>query len=541
MEAEADWKALEVSRDPDSVEGAMIGLSETSLGDPDPPSWVQLLLGTHPALADRVAMAHAWERPEAAAEMFPATEPYDSGLLDVGDGHECTGSAAATGRETARLPPRRPRLGRDARPAAVLRPGAVPPSRPRRAGRAQPQASEPDADLARTRPRTSSPTSSGCASSGIEKWTSSGCPGERPSPGLRAGHRRRVDALVLGPRDHDLPREVAWLTHDVGRIFPEEWERFAAAVPALRHLPLVDAYAELLFDPDPDVRDHAACEWCAWEDAHVSLAPGHRRNPRFDDDPEYRLRFARLVTHYWRHAAFLEEDQLIRDAATLNGIPGVLIHGRYDVSSPLETAWRLSRNWTTSRLQVLDDAGHGAATRSSRPCSRARRNRDLVAQVSVYSGPEPPSGGVRRPPFAEIAPHWTQFDGVLDRDHAVSEVAALVHVRRAHPRPRLRHGASNAMGDLEMARLVVARAVARCEDRGQLVEDVLSVGLGIARGAPVRISAASSFGASGSARSASSPSSRSSCSQRTADVEAPVEGLAHVPHLVELLPDAGLP
>ena len=59
MEAEADWKALEVSRDPDSVEGAM-KLSETSLGDPDPPSWVQLLLGTHPALADRVAMAHAW-------------------------------------------------------------------------------------------------------------------------------------------------------------------------------------------------------------------------------------------------------------------------------------------------------------------------------------------------------------------------------------------------------------------------------------------------------------------------------------------------
>ena len=154
-------------------------------------------------------------------------------------------------------------------------------------------------------------------------------------------------------------REVEWLTHDVGRIFPEEWERFAAAVPeGLRHLRLVDAYAELLFDPDPAVRDRAAREWCAWEDAHVSLTPGHRPNPHFED-PEYRLRFARLVTHYWRHAAFLEEDQLLRDAATLNGIPGVLIHGRYDVSGPLETAWRLSRSWTTSRLQVLDDAGHG--------------------------------------------------------------------------------------------------------------------------------------------------------------------------------------
>nr|MBA3376503.1 M48 family metalloprotease [Actinomycetota bacterium] len=60
MEAEADWKALEVTRDPESIEGAMVGLSETSLGDPDPPAWTQLLLGTHPPLADRVAMARAW-------------------------------------------------------------------------------------------------------------------------------------------------------------------------------------------------------------------------------------------------------------------------------------------------------------------------------------------------------------------------------------------------------------------------------------------------------------------------------------------------
>ena len=60
MEAEADWKALEVTRDPDALEGVMLGLSETSLGDPDPPAWTQLLLGTHPALVDRIAMARAW-------------------------------------------------------------------------------------------------------------------------------------------------------------------------------------------------------------------------------------------------------------------------------------------------------------------------------------------------------------------------------------------------------------------------------------------------------------------------------------------------
>jgi proline iminopeptidase len=145
----------------------------------------------------------------------------------------------------------------------------------------------------------------------------------------------------------------------VGRIFPREWNRFATAVPAsLRRLPLIDAYAMLLFDPDPVVREHAAREWCAWEDAHVSLAPGHRPSPRYED-PAFRLRFARLVTHYWRNAAFLEDNQLIRDAPTLDGIPGVLIHGRYDVSSPLETAWQLSQRWSTGQLRVLDDMGHG--------------------------------------------------------------------------------------------------------------------------------------------------------------------------------------
>jgi proline iminopeptidase len=150
---------------------------------------------------------------------------------------------------------------------------------------------------------------------------------------------------------------VRWLTEDVGRIFPQEWDRFASAVPErLRHLPLVDAYAELL--ADPTTQDDAAVEWCAREDAHISLTPGHQPSLRYEE-PAFRLRFARLVTHYWRNAAFLEEDQLLRDAARLNGIPGILIHGRYDVSSPLETAWRLSRRWTSSELRILDDAGHG--------------------------------------------------------------------------------------------------------------------------------------------------------------------------------------
>ena len=170
---------------------------------------------------------------------------------------------------------------------------------------------------------------------------------------------RRVAALVLALVTTTSRDEVAWMTEGVGRIFPQEWERFVDAVPEhLRDRPLVEAYAIMLADPDPAVQDRAAREWCAWEDAHVSLTPGHQPSPRYAD-PEFRLRFARLVTHYWRHHAFLGPDQLLRDAATLDGIPGVLIHGRYDVSSPLATAWTLARRWATGELHILDDAGHG--------------------------------------------------------------------------------------------------------------------------------------------------------------------------------------
>src|SRR5438132_3307400 len=295
---------------------------------------------------------------------FPAIEPYDGGMLDVGDGHqvywECCGN-----------PHGKPALYLHGGPGSGCSPGQRRFFDPhayrvvlfdqRGTGRSRPLASEPNADLrANTTPHLIADIEALRRLHGVERWTILGLSwGTTLGLAYAQAHPQRVNALALALVTTTSRREVEWLTRDVGRIFPRQWERFAAAVPeTLRCLPLVDAYATLLFDADPAVREHAAREWCAWENTHVSLTPGHRPNPRYED-PEFRLRFARLVTHYWRHAAFLEDDQLVREAPRLNGIPGVLIHGRYDVSGPLETAWRLSQRWTTSRLQVLDDAGHG--------------------------------------------------------------------------------------------------------------------------------------------------------------------------------------
>ena len=121
--------------------------------------------------------------------------------------------------------------------------------------------------------------------------------------------------------------------------------------------PAADAYARLLADPDAEVRERAARDWCDWEEAIVSLESGGVPNPRYAD-ARFRMGFARTVTHYFRHAAWLDEDQLLRDAYRLAGIPGVLIHGRLDLGGPLVTAWELAQAWPGSELVVLDTAGH---------------------------------------------------------------------------------------------------------------------------------------------------------------------------------------
>jgi proline iminopeptidase len=297
-------------------------------------------------------------------DRFPPIEPYASGLLDVGEGHrvywECSGS-----------PSGEPALFLHGGPGAGAHAGArrfFDPARfrivaidQRGCGRSRPLASDDDANLStNTTPHLVADLEKLRVHLAIERWSIvlGMSWGTTLALAYAHAHRTRIDRLVLALLTTTSHAEVAWITEGVGAIFPREWERFRDAVPdRLRHPRLVDAYAEWLFDPDPAERDRAARAWCAWEDAHVSLTPGHQPFAKFED-PAFRLGFARLVTHYWRHAAFLD-GALLRDAAVLDGLPGEIIHGRYDVSGPLGTAWELAKRWKTSQLTVLENAGHG--------------------------------------------------------------------------------------------------------------------------------------------------------------------------------------
>jgi proline iminopeptidase len=292
-------------------------------------------------------------------ERFPSIDPHASGMLDVGDGHTLHWEVSGN-------PVGRAALYLHGGPGAGASPGArryfdprvwrivvfdqrgCGRSRPHDAPLATLDTARSIADIERLRVHL-----------GIERWTILGVSwGTTLALAYAHAHRDRVESMVLALVTTTSRAEVAWITEGVSVIFPREHRRFVDAIPAgLRHLRIVDAYATLLTDADPFVRAAAARAWCDWEDAHVSLSPGHAPSAFFDD-AERREVFARQVTHFWRHAAFLD-DSLLRDAARLDGIRAVLIHGRHDVSSPLGTALALHEAWSTSRLVVLDDCGHG--------------------------------------------------------------------------------------------------------------------------------------------------------------------------------------
>jgi proline iminopeptidase len=296
-----------------------------------------------------------------------APEPFETGVLDVGDGH-------ALFYEEVGAPDGMPVLYLHGGPGSGCTPGARLSFDPqqhravlfdqRAAGRSTPHASEEGvhwdsidmahhvADIEQLREHL-----------GIEAWIVFGVSwGSVLGAAYAERHPERVRALVLAAVSTGTAADIDWLTVHAGRFFPAEWQAFRDHVPApMRGLRLVDAYNILLMSDDPAVRDAAAVAWCRWEDAHVATTPRARPNPRYDD-ARFRLGFARQVTHCWRNNSWLGPDELVANAGRLAGIPGWLIHGRLDLSSPLDAPWRLHRAWPGSELVVIDDEGHGGET-----------------------------------------------------------------------------------------------------------------------------------------------------------------------------------
>ncbi len=197
---------------------------------------------------------------------------------------------------------------------------------------------------------------------GIDKWLLfGGSWGSTLSLVYAETHPERVHGLVLRGiflcREH----EIQWFYQQgASRIFPDVWEDYLRPIPETEHGDLLQAYYRRLTSDNELERMTAAKAWSLWEGRTSSLNPNPAVVEHFGN-PFTALSLARIECHYFVNDSFLEPDQILRDAGRLAGIPGVIVHGRYDVVCPVENAWQLARVWPDAELQIIPAAGHSAA------------------------------------------------------------------------------------------------------------------------------------------------------------------------------------
>lgn len=171
----------------------------------------------------------------------------------------------------------------------------------------------------------------------------------------------KVKGLILRGIFLCRKEEIQWFYQNgASNLFPDLWDEYLAPIPAGERDDLVAAYHKLLTGSDEKKKMAAAKAWSKWEGGTSSLLPNEELVSSFEED-KHALEFARIENHYFTNNAFFDSDNyLLENAGALSNIPGIIVHGRYDVVCPLKNAWDLNKAWPESQLHIVPDAGHSA-------------------------------------------------------------------------------------------------------------------------------------------------------------------------------------
>ncbi len=198
---------------------------------------------------------------------------------------------------------------------------------------------------------------------GIERWVVfGGSWGSTLALAYAQAHPQRAMGIVLRGIFLGRPQELRWFNEVDGgasQIFPERWTRFLDFIPAAERGSLLDAYWQRLNSTDEVTRLAAAQAWSAWEGGSTTLVHEPDAGGIFED-PHHAVSLALMEAHYFRHALFLEPDQLLRNIERIRHIPAMIVQGRYDIICPVVSAWDLSQAWPEASLHIVL-AGHSAA------------------------------------------------------------------------------------------------------------------------------------------------------------------------------------
>jgi proline iminopeptidase len=156
------------------------------------------------------------------------------------------------------------------------------------------------------------------------------------------------------------PRDIHWFYQEgASFLLPDHWKDYRDIIPVAEQDDMVSAYYRRLTGEDEVACMAAARAWSLWEGRASTLLPKAGVVDHFSN-PHTAMSLARIECHYFMNNSFLEPNQVLNDAHRLHAIPGVIVHGRYDVVCPVEQAWVLHQAWPESRLQIIPDAGHSA-------------------------------------------------------------------------------------------------------------------------------------------------------------------------------------
>jgi proline iminopeptidase len=293
--------------------------------------------------------------------LYPEIEPYETGMLDVGEGHSLYWERVGT-------PGAKPAVFLHGGPGGGMSPNHRRQWDPalydvllfdqRGCGQSLPFAEIEHndtwrivADIERLR-----------AMCGHDAWqVFGGSWGATLALAYAQTHPDRVTELVL--RGVFLARETEknWLySYGASEIMAEQWDSFHGHIPEAERGNLVEAYHRRLTSDDEAVRLAAAREWSLWEGSVATLLPDEALLDTFAD-PAKAIPFARICARFFLEDFYLEEAQLLRDVGKLKGIPGIIVQGRHDICTPPTSAWALKKAWPEAELWIVHDAGHAAS------------------------------------------------------------------------------------------------------------------------------------------------------------------------------------
>ncbi|NKL36549.1 prolyl aminopeptidase [Rhizobium leguminosarum bv. viciae] len=295
---------------------------------------------------------------EILRTLYPEIEPYASGHLDVGDGHviywERSGTPGAKpavflhGGPGGGISPAHRRLFDPALYDVML-------FDQRGCGRSTPHAElhanttwHLVADIERLREMA-----------GVDSWqVFGGSWGSTLALAYAETHPAHVSELILRGIYTLTKAELDWYYQfGVSEMFPDKWERFIAPIPPEERHEMMHAYHRRLTHEDRNVRLAAAQAWSIWEGETITLLPEPSTSGKFEE-AEFAYAFARIENHFFVNAGWMDEGQLIRDAGRLKDIPGVIVHGRYDMPCPAKYAWLLHKAWPKAEFHLIEGAGH---------------------------------------------------------------------------------------------------------------------------------------------------------------------------------------